>query len=45
MQQRGFNDTELEPPLLPIDDEQIDSKRAKLMDSALSDVRVRGFWE
>ncbi len=40
----GFNDTELEPPLLPIQDEVIDSKRAKLSDDALSDVRVRGFW-
>ena len=40
----GFNDTELEPPLLPIDGEQIESKRAKLMDGALSDVRVRGFY-
>jgi hypothetical protein len=44
MQQGGFNDTELEPPLLPVEDEQIDSKRAKLMDGALSDVRVRDFW-
>ena len=40
----GFTDIELEPPLLPIEDEKIDSKRAKLMDGALSDVRVRGFW-
>ena len=23
----GFNDTELEPPLLPVDGEQVDSKR------------------
>ena len=36
--------TELEPPLLPLEREHIDSKRSKLMDGALSDVRVRDFW-
>ena len=42
-QEAGFKDIELEPPLLPVEDEKIESKRAKLMDGALSDVRVRGF--
>jgi hypothetical protein len=40
----GFNDTELEPPLLPVEDERIESKQAKLMDGALSDVPVRDIW-
>ena len=43
-QQAGFKDTEIEPPLLPVEGEEIESKRAKKMDGALSDVRVRGFW-
>ena len=42
--QAGHNDTELEPPLLPVEGEQIESKQAKKMDGARSDVRVRGFW-
>ena len=42
--QTGFRDTELEPPLLPVEGEKIESKRAKSMDGALSDVRVRGFY-
>ncbi len=43
-QQAGFRDIELEPPLLPVEEEKIESKRAKLMDGARSDVRIGGFW-
>ncbi len=43
-QQAAFRDTELEPPLISVDDEKIESKQAKITEGALSDVRVRGYW-
>ena len=43
-QRAGLKDIELEPLLLPILGMELESKRAKRMDGARSDVRVRGFW-
>jgi len=43
-QRAGLKDIELEPLLLPTLGMELESKRAKRMDGARSDVRVRGFW-